>query len=271
MSELTKTFVYTRLSDFLSSGFQLPRTVQIIPYAYIRSTDEVVAILTMNNLGVLTDFGTNYSSRTDLVSYIERDLDENSFGLLKRDREYIMEHGSIAYTKMFDVSTGVEALYNVISPVVFVRMEFERSEDLEEILNEFSVLFAKKIEGLFNSTSSTYNIVFISISDLFYTCRGTVATRRDETTGHKYEFDVSLNGFPADARITKIYKAVASSGDIPFDYQVNQYANCCPEVNFYSDVSSTMKFSLMNFFLEDLPILEKHERYSSVVVREHDD
>ena len=267
MTELNKTIVHAPLREFLTTGFQLPRTVQIIPYAYIRTTDETLAILTMNNLKVLTDFGSSFGEDMNLLDYIEKNLDLNSFGLLKQSKEYILEHGSIAYAKFLDVATGSELIYKPISPIVFLRFEFECSEDLEEIISNFSILFTKKVEGIIRTSSLTYNLVFLSINDLFYTCRGTSVKKYDERTGQIYEFDVSENGFPADDRITRIYKTNAASGEIPFDFQINRYANCCPEVIFYSDVSSTMTFSLMTFFSVSLPIMEKNEIFVSILVR----
>lgn len=264
MSELTKTFVYNKLSKFLETGYRLPKTVQVIPYAYIRSTREVLSILALSNLSVLTDFGSTYSNDKGLVSYICDCIHNNSLGVLDVGSEYVAENSSIAYAKVYDVVKGVEEIYAPLSPVIFVRYEFEMSEDLEDLIREFKLKFSKRAEGIYKTSSSTHNIVFLSPSDLFYTLRQTTATVTDPTTGMKYSLDVEEKGFPADPRITLIYSSSPSSGDIPFRQDVNQYANCCPEVTFYREVSNVMKFSVLSFFTINLPILEEREEEASI-------
>lgn len=267
MSELTKTFVYSKLSKFLKTGYGLPKTVQVIPYAYIRSTKEILSILTLTNLSFLTDFGSTYTKDKGLISYICECIHENSLGVLDVGSEYVAENSSIAYAKVYDVVKGVEEIYAPLSPVIFVRYEFEVSEDLEELLREFKLKFSKKAEGIYRSSSVTNNITFLSPSDLFYTLRQTTATVTDPITGIVYSLDVEEKGFPADPRVSAIYAIDPSSGDIPFSQDVSQYANCCPEVTFYRDVSNVMKYSILTFFSIDLPILDGVEREAEI--RDH--
>uniref|UniRef100_A0A6C0BDQ4 Uncharacterized protein n=1 Tax=viral metagenome TaxID=1070528 RepID=A0A6C0BDQ4_9ZZZZ len=266
MSELNKTFVNIRLQDFLGLKYQLPKTVQIIPYAHIRSTDEIVAILTLNNLGVLTDFASSSFDNSNPYIYIQKNIYENSLGVIELSKEYIIENASISFVKSHDVSTNSDILFKHIPPVIFIRLDFERSEDLEELLIRFSFLFSKRIEGIVDNTTQTYNIIFINPTDLYYTCRGTTARRFDQLSGNTYDYDVKEDGFPADQRITTIYKSKSIYGDIPFGSNVNQFANCCPEVSFYRQVSSSLANSLLNFFDVELPILESKEKYGEVVV-----
>lgn len=270
MSGLAKTFVYSTLRDFLDTGLRLPKMVQVIPYAYIRESREVLPILTISNLGFLTDFGGTYSSLSSLVSYIENSIKENSLGTLEVTNEYILKNASIAYTKVYDVSKAVHEIYSPISPVVFVRYEFERSEDLEQLIRDFRLLFSKRSEGIYQkqTLSSTYNLTFLNPEDLFYTLRQTTATIQDPKSGLFYKLNVEEKGFPADPRITNIYQVDPTSGDIPFGHEINQYANCCPEVKFYSEVSSILKLSILSFFSVELPILQSVEEYKTIKVEE---
>jgi len=261
MSELNKKYVHESLSDFLKSHLQLPKTLQIIPYAYIRSTKEVLSIATLNEKQVLTDFGGTYKRGSDILNYVVDNIALNSFGVLPTDREYVLENSSIAYVLNYDVKLGCDDIHIQVSPTIFVRYEFERSDDLEELLKEFAYLYANKINGTLRNDSLTSNIVFMKISDLYYTCRGTTVKKIDRKTGNELIYDINEYGFPADQRITNIYKSNPSTGDIPLDGFISELANCCPEVDFYINVSNTMSNSLFMFFDVGLPILEKHNRY----------
>jgi hypothetical protein len=254
MSDIDVAYFYESLENFKSSNFELPKTIQVIPYFQIKKNGDVFALLTLNNLQTLCDFGTSYSRNKTLESYLVSSLKYNSLDCINLTEEYILNNSHVAYATSYDVATGKNDLNYNPSPTVFVKINIETYEDVYKLLKSFKDSFRKKLQGILRSTSETTNIVYMDATEFYYMSRFTTYTIEDSNS-NVIEVEIEEQGFPARDEITEFYTCDVENGDIPVSDKYNDFANTCPEVDFYYSRSINLGKSIVTYFNNNVPIL----------------
>lgn len=248
-------FLRENLEDFKMNNFSFPKTMQIVPCFHIIDREEVFIMLLLNKNDYLCDFGSSFNSSTmSLENYIVDSLKTKSLDIILTDGEYLKQHSYVAYKKNFDDNSIIStANVKLPLPIIFVDFYLQNISKLDEILINFKGNFAQNLNNNFR-TVEIHNLVYLSAIDIFYISRNTdykIFTEENE----EIIIDIQSNGFPAKQNVTEIYKINGASGDIPFDNHYNEYANCCPEVNFYYSRSEDLSRSLLEFFDSRLEII----------------
>lgn len=254
MSDIDVAYFYESLEYFKSSNFELSKTIQVIPYFQIKESGDIFALLTLNNLQCLCDFGTSYSKSKTLESYVADSLKYNSLDCINLSEEYILANSHVAYATSYDVAAGKNALLYNPFPTVFVKVQLETYEKVHKFLKAFKDSFKKKLQGVIRSSSETTNIVYMDATELYYMCRYTTYTIEDSNS-NVIEVVIEDQGFPARDEITEFYTCDREFGEIPVTDKYNEFANTCPEVDFYYSRGINLGRSLVTFFNKNVPIL----------------
>lgn len=234
------------LISFKSNNFVLPKTIQVVPCFHIDNSGEVFGMLLLNQIGCLCDFGSSYQNNMSLEEYVSLSIKTKSLDTINIDTEYINENSYVAYKKFDQNTIDFETF-----PIIFVNLNLENIESLNDIIRNFKLTFSKIIK---TETPETNNLVYLSAEDIFYISRNTTYKIVSNETNEVLIIDIQQTGFPAKKSISDIYKEHSAS-DIPVSIYYNQYANCCPEINFYSLRSEDLCKSFLEFFEANLEII----------------
>lgn len=255
MSDIDVAFFYDTLENFKSSGYKIVKSPQIIPYFYVKNTNNIFAMLTLNRSGHVGDFSIEYSRTKSLESNIADSIRFNSLGTIGVDEDFVLRNSFIGFATAYNVIEGKNTLSSTEIPSIFVRFEVESVTDIQNILLKFKAMFAQKLKGVIRNTSDVTNIVYMSVEDLFYISRFTTYKIVDDVSKRVVTVDMEEQGFPALDEVTEIYYADRELGDIPCTDKFNELENCCPEVEFYNNRSLLLGKSLISLFSNDLPIM----------------
>lgn len=254
MSDIDVAYFYESLETFKSSNFELPKTIQVIPYFKIAEDGDIFALLTLNNLQCVCDFSTSYSRDKTIESYVASSLKYNSLDCINLPEEYILANSHVAYVTSYDVGLGKTVLSYSPFPTVFVKVNLDTYDMLYQFLRAFKISFKKKLQGVIKSSSEVTNIVYMDASELYYMCRFTTFTIEDSNS-NVVEVSIEDQGFPARDEITEFYTCDRETGDIPVSDKYNEFANTCPEVDFYYSRSVNLGKSMISYFDNNVPIL----------------
>lgn len=254
MSDVNVSYNYESLETFKSSKYNLPKAIQIVPVFRLADGSETYGLFTLNNLQCISDFGSSFNGNKSLDTHIADCIKYNSLNTIMVSDEYISTNTDVAYSTSYDVSKGEVTLsYNPL-PIFFVNFMIKSVEDLNNILYKFKIKFASKLKGVIASTSDTTNLIYASPVEIFYICRNTTYSITDKNED-VVKFNIEESGFPARDDISLIYKSNSELGEIPCSDKYNEFANCCPEVEFYNNRAVSLGDSFVRFFERNLPIL----------------
>lgn len=255
MTDLKKEFKYESLNEFIMQDKKLTKSVLIVPYFRVKNSGDVFALYTLNQKGIVCDFGTRYSGNTSIEKYVKDSILLNSLGTINCDEKYIKNNSSIAYSLVHSVEYGYSIIDNSCPPIIFVRFEVDEEKDLSNIIIYFKEAFKSRLTGNLESfNSETFNIIWMNPEDSFYLSRGTTFNVEDDN-GEKIVCNIIDGGIPALETVTTLYTANRVAGDNPFTTNYSSDYNCCPEVIFYKEMSFTLSVPLLQYFDNELNIL----------------
>lgn len=255
MSDVNVSFGYSPLSDFMSSGFTLPKAINVIPVFRIKDRENAYGILTLNKNLVVQSFGIGMSKNKTLVTYISDCLRFNSLGLISVSDEYIKENSYVAYSKSYDVYKGVNVINPNYQPIVFVEFKGDSIEQLNKLIHTFRVMFSTKLAGVITSESDVVALTYMDCTSMFYLFRFTEGKVSQENTGVVHRFSIEDDGFPALDFITETYKCDKTKGEIPFSDNVDVLANSCPEIEFYKKIDHSLGVAFVAYSIAELPFM----------------
>lgn len=256
MSDVNVSFGYSPLIDFLSSGYSLPKEINVIPVYRINGGGDVYGVLSLNSLLYVKSFGRGFNRGKTLQSYVADSLRYNSLGVINLSEEYVRNNSFVAYSTSYDVYDGKNAINTNHQPIVFVEIHIDSIEEMQLMIRQFKVKFANKLAGVFQSESDTVAIFYMNCTEMFYLMRFTTGKFTDETDV-THIIDIESDGFPARAFISEVYEADYSKGEIPITDKFDQHANCCPEINFYTKIDQNLGIAFVAYSIAELPFMER--------------
>lgn len=253
MSDIDVEFKYESLDDFKSSGYILPKEVQVIPVFHIKDNGDIFAVLTMNSTLCVRSFGLGYSRNKSINSFVCDSIRQNSLNSLPINEEYVSKNSNIAFSTCYDVSLGKTILNTHYSPIIFVDVFVDNINVLNEVIKSFKSSFAKVKSGVLVVDSDVTAMIYLSVEELFYLSRFT--SYKMTSNGDVIEVDIEEQGFPARGDISEIYEADKSKGDVPITDKYDPLANCSPEVEFYTKRDIVMGMSILAYSNAELPFM----------------
>jgi hypothetical protein len=250
-----KQSYHESILSFLKKGHKLKKYTQIIPKYFIEENGETVYLLRINQNNTIFDFSEKYESdKGTILSYIRDSVLFNTLNVIKLTKEEI-KNGTILYSTEYDESSGKYIISDDVKPIIFINIVIPSFSYLKRKVIKFKEAFKLNLNGITDSTSDTTNIIWVTIEELFYLSRFTIAkfiNVNEDGEEEEVTIDVRESGFPAWPEITKLYKLSLENGDIPYTSNFNPLANCCPEVKFYEERSIDLFESLIFYFNEDI-------------------
>lgn len=255
MTELGKELKYESLGAFLERGIRLNKSVLVVPYYSVKKSGNVFALYTLNQKGVICDFGTRYNGSVSVEKYVSEAILLNSLGTINLNERYIYANSSIAYSLVHSVEMGYTVIDSSCPPIIFVRIEVTEDRDLNSVALKFKQAFKARLQGNLESfNSESFNLVWISPEDSFYMARGTTFNVIDDD-GDQVVCDINDGGLPAERAVTNAYLSNRAAGENPFTLNYAAEYNCCPEVDFYKQMSFILSVPLLQYFDGELDIL----------------
>lgn len=245
MSELSKKNNYMYLNEFMKTKYRNTNKVNILPIANVknkRGSFDKYVILLINSNGVVTDFGNGMSQKQSVGMYVSESIRINSLGVIDFAVEDVIDGSKISFVTHQDINTGRDVIDDNILPTVTFNIDYDNIDELNYLIERFRKEFNIAVSKGDVIPSVSYNMVYMSIYDFFCLCRGD--TINIPNIGR---ISVKETGVPALRDITNIYKIKFHKGEIPFTNEVDKFANNCPEVNFYTNVSISLANSFIHF------------------------
>lgn len=253
MADLDVAFFYESLEVFLTRDYKLNKSIQIIPYYVIRSSNDVYAMLIVNSSQTVTDFSTDWGKNKSFQTYVADSIRSNSLGCINLYEDHILINSHIGYATAYNVSEGKQTLAEGEIPAVFVKIVVDTIDDLDDILFNFKDSYSKAVKRIIDGTFTVSNLVYMPVEDLYYISRFT--TYKVRTPDGIITIDMDDEGFPAIPAITHIYSPILEDGDVPCGDKYNELGNCCPPVTFYTARSILLRKALLPLFSHGLPVM----------------
>lgn len=253
MSDVNVEFKYMPLNDFKSAGFSLSKEVQVIPVFHMKNNGDIFAVLIMNSNLCVKSFGDRYSNNKTLESYVVDSIRTNSLNTLPINESYVKKNSHVAFSTCYDVNLGKIILNVNYSPIIFVDVFVDNVQVLNGIIKSFRETFSKIRTGVLESESDSVAMVYFSAEELFYLSRFT--TYKIETSGEIIDVNIEEQGFPAKDDISIIYEVDNSKGEIPVTDKYDSFANCSPEIEFYTKRDITMGLAICAYSNAELPFM----------------
>jgi hypothetical protein len=223
--------------------------VNIVPYAKIWNpitrTYNYYAFLEQEITGVITPYSTTVSYENTPSISIADELSNSSFGLLKPRS---LDQMDVYLMTIGNMDTGDMDIDNRYTPIVLVELDI----DNESEMNRKVTLFVEYTrERIMKDRSSDYsaNMIYVSISDLFYLVRGTDYPVIDSKGGENL-FDVSRSMF-FDEFIQEAYRP--KSGDVPVQKVPTEGVNFPFSSVLFKDVTADFKSFMYSLMINEDP------------------
>lgn len=255
MSDIDVEFKYESLDDFKSSGYILPKEVQVIPVFHVRSNGDIFAVLVMNSTLCVKSLGMGYSRTKTVESFVSNSIRYNSLNSLPINDEYVRNHSHITFSTCYDVESAKTILNSNYSPIIFVDINVDNIEVLNNVIRTFRSTFSKVKSGVLTTDSDVTAMIYLSVEELFYLSRFT--SYKITTSTEVIDVDIENQGFPARNDISEIYEANKSQGEIPMTDKYEALANCSPEIDFYVKRDTVLGMAVCAYLKAELPFMMK--------------
>lgn len=256
MSDDNVSFGYSPLGDFTTSGYTIPKEINIIPVYKIKNGGDVYGVLSLNSNLCVKSLGMRFSRGKTIQSYIVDSLRYNSLGAINISEEYAKNNSFVAYSTSYDVYNGKTDINSQYQIIIFVEIEINEIEEMQTMIHQFKTNFKSKLAGVIDSESESIALFYMNCTEMYYLMRFTSGRFTDEA-GIEYFIDIESDGFPARSFITELYEPDYSKGEIPITDKYDHRANTCPEIDFYTKIDQNLGVAFVAYSRSELPFMER--------------